>query len=135
MNVDGLLAIARRRSNTAVIDGPEMTTTGEAKPRVAPRAGHGPPRDVMTTRDAAKFTAAVALLEILSDVLTLRTAATALLDWLKDRAELTERLGKLRYDGTLDQMLEAWAAIENLAQRVDGVERFDPVVLELLRAR
>ena len=63
------------------------------------------------------------------------TAATRLLDWLKIRAELTERLRKLGYDGTLDQMREAWAGTENLEERVGGVEGFDPVVLEVLRAR
>ena len=51
------------------------------------------------------------------------------------RAELTERVRRLRYDGTLDQMVNAWAGSENLEERVDRVERIDPVVLEEPRVR
>jgi uncharacterized Ntn-hydrolase superfamily protein len=51
------------------------------------------------------------------------------------RAELAERLEGLGYDGTLDQMFKEWASTENLEERIDGVERVDPVVLEELRAR
>jgi uncharacterized Ntn-hydrolase superfamily protein len=51
------------------------------------------------------------------------------------RAELTERLGRLGYDGSLDRALGDWAGTENLEERVDGVERLDPVVLEELRRR
>jgi uncharacterized Ntn-hydrolase superfamily protein len=50
-------------------------------------------------------------------------------------AELTERLGRLGYDGDLARTLDAWAGTENLEERVDGVERIDPVVLKELRAR
>ena len=32
-------------------------------------------------------------------------------------------------------MFAAWAGTENLEERVDGVERIDPVVLAELRAR
>ena len=51
------------------------------------------------------------------------------------RAELLERLGRLGYDGGLDEALGAWAGTENLEERIDGSERIDPVVLQELRAR
>jgi len=51
------------------------------------------------------------------------------------RAELTERLGKLGYRGELDRALGDWSGTENLEERVDGVDRIDPVVLEELRRR
>ncbi|HEX6761806.1 MAG TPA: DUF1028 domain-containing protein [Gaiellaceae bacterium] len=51
------------------------------------------------------------------------------------RGELTGRLAKLGYDGELAAALAAWAGTENLEERVDGVERIDPVVLEELRNR
>ena len=58
-------------------------------------------------------------------------------DWLTVdealSAELHERLGKLGYDGELDRAFNDWAGTENLEDRVDGVERIDPVVLGALR--
>ena len=51
------------------------------------------------------------------------------------RAELTERLGALGYDSELQKALDDWAGTENFEERVDGVERIDPVVLEELRRR
>ena len=51
------------------------------------------------------------------------------------RAELTERLAHLGYDGALEQALAGWAGTENLEERIDGVDRIDPVVLQELRAR
>jgi uncharacterized Ntn-hydrolase superfamily protein len=50
-------------------------------------------------------------------------------------AELRERLERLGYDGDLEHAFTAWAGNENLEERVDGVERIDPVVLAALRAR
>ena len=50
-------------------------------------------------------------------------------------AELHERLAALGYDGELERAFSEWAATENLEERVDGVERIDPVVLEELRRR
>jgi uncharacterized Ntn-hydrolase superfamily protein len=47
--------------------------------------------------------------------------------------ELRDRLGRLGYDGDLGESFFAWAGKENLEERVDGVERVDPVVLEELR--
>jgi uncharacterized Ntn-hydrolase superfamily protein len=50
-------------------------------------------------------------------------------------AELRERLGRLGYDGELEEAFNRWAGNENLEERVDGVEAVDPVVLEELRSR
>ena len=47
--------------------------------------------------------------------------------------ELRERLGRLGYDDGLGESFFAWAGKENLEERVDGIERVDPVVLEELR--
>ncbi|HEY7398909.1 MAG TPA: DUF1028 domain-containing protein [Gaiellaceae bacterium] len=51
------------------------------------------------------------------------------------RGELAERLAKLGYEGELADALTAWAGTENLEERLDGIERIDPVVLEELRNR
>jgi uncharacterized Ntn-hydrolase superfamily protein len=51
------------------------------------------------------------------------------------RAELTERLGRLGYSGELDRAFAEWAGTENLEERVDGLGKIDPVVLEELRRR
>jgi len=51
------------------------------------------------------------------------------------KAELVDKLGRLGYDGSLEEALPAWAGTENLEERVDGVEQLDPVVLRELRAR
>jgi uncharacterized Ntn-hydrolase superfamily protein len=48
-------------------------------------------------------------------------------------AELRERLARLGYDGDLAQAFDRWAGTENYEERVDGVERIDPVVLAALR--
>ena len=47
--------------------------------------------------------------------------------------ELRGRLAALGYDGELASALAAWAGTENLEERVRGVDRIDPVVLEQLR--
>ena len=49
------------------------------------------------------------------------------------RAELRERLARLGYTGELDRAFFDWAGTENLEERVDGIERIDPVVLGALR--
>ena len=58
-------------------------------------------------------------------------------DWLDVddalRAELRQRLARLGFDGDLAQAFEAWAGNANLEERVHGIERIDPVVLEALR--
>jgi uncharacterized Ntn-hydrolase superfamily protein len=47
--------------------------------------------------------------------------------------ELRDRLGRLGFEGDLAEAYRAWAGRENLEERVDGIERIDPVVLEELR--
>ena len=47
--------------------------------------------------------------------------------------ELRGRLAKLGYDGELGRAFNDWAGRENLEERVDGIERVDPVVLGALR--
>jgi uncharacterized Ntn-hydrolase superfamily protein len=49
--------------------------------------------------------------------------------------ELRERLGRLGYDGELESAFARWAGTENLEERVQGIDRIDPVVLEELRNR
>jgi uncharacterized Ntn-hydrolase superfamily protein len=49
------------------------------------------------------------------------------------RAELRERLARLGYEGELSDTLFRWAATENLEERVEGVDRVDPVVVDELR--
>jgi uncharacterized Ntn-hydrolase superfamily protein len=49
------------------------------------------------------------------------------------RAELADRLARKGYDGDLEQAFAAWSGTENLEERVDGIERIDPVVLRELR--
>jgi uncharacterized Ntn-hydrolase superfamily protein len=49
--------------------------------------------------------------------------------------ELRERLARLGYAGGLADALPRWAGVENLEERIGGVERIDPVVLDALRAQ
>ena len=60
-------------------------------------------------------------------------------EWLDVDAELAEelaaRLARLGYTGELATAFAEWAGTENLEERVDGVARIDPVVLEELRRR
>jgi uncharacterized Ntn-hydrolase superfamily protein len=49
------------------------------------------------------------------------------------RKELVDRLSQLGYDGELPDQFERWAGAANLEERIDGVERVDPVVLAALR--
>jgi len=51
------------------------------------------------------------------------------------RTEVADRLRQLGYTDDLDKALASWAGTENLEERVDGVDRIDPVVLAELRAR
>jgi uncharacterized Ntn-hydrolase superfamily protein len=60
-------------------------------------------------------------------------------DWIAvDEAlagELHDRLAGLGYGGELDRAFNDWAGTENLEERVEGVERIDPVVLAALRSQ
>jgi uncharacterized Ntn-hydrolase superfamily protein len=49
--------------------------------------------------------------------------------------ELRLRLARLGYEGELGDAFFTWAGNENLEERVEGVERVDPVVLEELRRK
>ena len=59
-------------------------------------------------------------------------------DWLDVddplAAELRDRLAKLGHDGDLEHAFTEWAGAANLEERVDGVDRIDPIVLEALRS-
>jgi uncharacterized Ntn-hydrolase superfamily protein len=63
--------------------------------------------------------------------------ATPSEDWLDvDEAlasELRERLRSLGHDGDLEQAFADWAGTANLEERIDGVEKVDPIVLDALR--
>jgi uncharacterized Ntn-hydrolase superfamily protein len=48
-------------------------------------------------------------------------------------SELRERLARIGYDGELGEAFVRWTGNENLEERVDGIARIDPVVLEELR--
>jgi uncharacterized Ntn-hydrolase superfamily protein len=51
-------------------------------------------------------------------------------------AELRERLDRLGYEAkALPEAFETWAGTANLEDRVDGIDRIDPIVLEELRKR
>jgi uncharacterized Ntn-hydrolase superfamily protein len=58
-------------------------------------------------------------------------------DWVEVddelRNELGERLQRLGHSGELQQAFGDWAGAANLEERVDGVSRVDPIVLEALR--
>ena len=47
--------------------------------------------------------------------------------------ELRDRLARLGHDDELARAFGDWAGAANLEERVDGIERVDPVVLEALR--
>ncbi len=49
------------------------------------------------------------------------------------RGELRERLERLGYEDDLAAAFEAWAGDANLEERVEGIARVDPVVLDALR--
>jgi hypothetical protein len=49
------------------------------------------------------------------------------------RDEIAGRLSGLGYDGDPDEAFLAWSSTENLEERVVGLARVDPVVLEELR--
>jgi uncharacterized Ntn-hydrolase superfamily protein len=58
-------------------------------------------------------------------------------DWLEVddalAAELRDRLRALGYEGELEQAFNSWAGTANLEERIDGIGRIDPVVLDALR--
>ncbi len=63
--------------------------------------------------------------------------ATPQEDWLdvdeRLADELRDRLRKLGYTDGLDNAFANWAGAANLEERIDGISRIDPIVLEALR--
>jgi uncharacterized Ntn-hydrolase superfamily protein len=63
--------------------------------------------------------------------------ATPAEDWIDVddalRQELSERLERIGHTGDLRQAFAEWAGTANLEERVDGVTRIDPIVLDALR--
>jgi uncharacterized Ntn-hydrolase superfamily protein len=49
------------------------------------------------------------------------------------RAELGGRLGRLGYEGALEDALFRWAGNENYEERIEGAEQIDPVVIAAIR--
>lgn len=100
-------------------------------------AGYGG-GDVLVDLRVDDHTQPLAELERLLNLHSLYFGKTPDQEWLPVddalRAELGRRLGVLGYaTGDLVRDLEGWAGVENLEERVRGVDRLDPVVLEQLR--
>ncbi len=101
--------------------------------------GYGRLSDVLVdlrVDDHARPVAELARLYELHSLLFGRTPRAA---WVEVddalRAELRDRLAALGYAGDLERAFGDWAGTENLEERVEGLERVDPVVLAELRAR
>jgi uncharacterized Ntn-hydrolase superfamily protein len=106
---------------------------------VKDRAGYGG-ASVLVDLRVDDSPAPVAELERLHTLHRLYFGSTPEEEWIpvSDElgAELRERLGRLGYaSGEFASDLETWAGVENLEERVHGVERLDPVVLAELRKR
>jgi uncharacterized Ntn-hydrolase superfamily protein len=101
--------------------------------------GYGRLSDVLVDLRVDDHERPVAELARLYGIHSLLFGRTPKADWIEVdealRAELVERLLALGYDGELERTFGDWTGTENLEERVDGVERIDPVVLSELRAR
>jgi uncharacterized Ntn-hydrolase superfamily protein len=101
--------------------------------------GYGGLSDVRVDLRVDDHEAPVAELERLYGIHDLLFGRTPPEQWLDVdealAAELRERLAPLGYDGELADAFDRWAGTENLEERIDGIERIDPVVLEELRRR
>jgi uncharacterized Ntn-hydrolase superfamily protein len=102
--------------------------------------GYGGTSDVMVDLRVDDHAAPIDELRRLYHLHDLLFGTTPPDEWLDvDEAlsrELRDRLGRLGYrQESLGGALEAWAGMENLEERVDGLERIDPVVLRELRNR
>jgi uncharacterized Ntn-hydrolase superfamily protein len=101
-------------------------------------AGYGGLSDVLVDLRVDDHVRPVEELARLYEIHTALFGKTPPEEWLEVEdelaAELRERLGSLGYaSGDLGADLETWAGVENLEERVDGIERVDPVVLDALR--
>ena len=101
--------------------------------------GYAKLSDILVDLRVDEHPTPVAELARLYDMHSLLFGQTPKPDWVEVddllRAELVERLSALGYDTELGRAFGDWAGTENLEERVDGVERIDPVVLAELRAR
>jgi len=101
--------------------------------------GYASLSDVLVDLRVDEHPTPVAELARLYDMHSLLFGQTPKADWVEVdealRSELGERLRALGYDTELERAFADWAGTENLEERIDGVERIDPVVLAELRAR
>ena len=101
--------------------------------------GYAKLSDILVDLRVDEHPTPVAELARLYELHSLLFGQTPQADWVEVddtlRAELVERLHALGYDTGLERAFGDWAGTENLEERVDGVERIDPVVLAELRAR
>jgi uncharacterized Ntn-hydrolase superfamily protein len=102
--------------------------------------GYGGTSDVMVDLRVDDHAAPIEELRRLYDLHDLLFGTTPRNEWVAvDEAlarELRARLARLGYgQESLGEAFEAWAGTENLEERVDGIERIDPVVLRELRNR
>jgi uncharacterized Ntn-hydrolase superfamily protein len=101
--------------------------------------GYAKLSDVLVDLRVDEHPTPVAELARLYELHSLLFGQTPKTDWVEVddtlRAELVERLRALGYATELERAFGDWAGTENLEERVDGVERIDPVVLSELRAR
>lgn len=100
--------------------------------------GYGGGSDVLVDLRVDDHPTPIAELERLHRLHDLYFGETPEAEWLAADAELAEelrrRLAGLGYStADLARDLETWAGVENLEERVRGVERIDPVVLAELR--
>ena len=101
--------------------------------------GYASLSDVLVDLRVDDHAAPVVELARLHDLHALLFGKTPRRDWITVddplRTEVSDRLAALGYTGDLEEALGAWSGTENLEERVDGVEKLDPVVLEELRKR
>jgi uncharacterized Ntn-hydrolase superfamily protein len=101
---------------------------------VEPDGGYGGFTDVLVDLRVDDHAAPVAELRRLYGLHQAIFGKTPREDWVDaDGQELRVRLALLGYDGELADAFRRWAGNANLEERVDGVDRIDPVVLDELR--
>jgi uncharacterized Ntn-hydrolase superfamily protein len=103
-------------------------------------SGYGASSDVLVDLRVDDHPRPIEELERLWGIHELLFGETPEEEWLPVDGALSEELGRrlasLGYAGpSLARALETWAGVENLEERVRGIDRIDPVVLEELRKR
>jgi uncharacterized Ntn-hydrolase superfamily protein len=106
--------------------------------KVVRRGGGYGGADVLVDLRVDDHVEPIAELERLHDLHQLYFGSTPEEGWLpvddELRAEIRLRLNRLGYaTGDLVRDMDTWAGVENLEERVQGVERVDPVVLAAMR--